>query len=76
MAKKQQQKPLETIDLASLHDVTGGRVARSSQADPQVMQGIKSLAEIIQQVGGAMTQAKASSSQQMMQMMQQMMQRR
>jgi hypothetical protein len=67
---------LESIDLASLQAVTGGRVSRSSAPDPAVLQGIKQLAEIISAVGQNLSQTKAAGSQQMMQMMQQMMQAR
>ena len=76
MAKKQTTPTLETIDLASLHDVTGGRISHSSQPDPQVLQSLKSLGELIGQVGTQKQQAEAQSSQQMMGMMQQMMQKR
>ena len=67
---------LESIDLPALEAVTGGRVSRSSEPDPAVLQGIQQLAEIITAVGQNLAQAKAASGQQMMQMMQQMMQSR
>jgi hypothetical protein len=67
---------LESIDLATLEVVTGGRVSRSSAPDPQVLAGIKQLGELIAQVGQGLVQAKAQGPQQMMQMMQQMMQMR
>jgi hypothetical protein len=67
---------LESIDLAALEAVTGGRVSRSSQADPNVIAGIKQLGELIAQVGQQMIAAKQQGPAQMMQMMQQMMQMR
>ena len=67
---------LESIDVASLQVVTGGRVSRSGGPDPAVLQGIKQLAEIITAVGQNLAQTQAQGGQQMMQMMQQMMQAR
>lgn len=67
---------LETIDLASLHDVTGGRVSMSQGPDPAVVNGMKSLAETVTAVGQAMAQAKEKKSQEMAGMMQQMMAQR
>ncbi len=67
---------LESIDLGTLEVVTGGRVSRSSEPDPQIIAGIKQLGELISQVGQGLVQAKAQGPQQMMQMMQQMMQQR
>jgi hypothetical protein len=68
-----QTTALETIDLASLHDVTGGRISQSQGPDPKVVQTLKSLAETVQQVGGAMNQSKQQKAQEMSGMMQQMM---
>jgi hypothetical protein len=78
MAKQRadQPQPLESIDVATLQAVTGGRISRSSGPDPAVLQGIKQLAEIISAVGQNLAQAKQQSSAQMMQMMQQLMQAR
>ena len=76
MAKPKTPDSLESIDLTTLEAVTGGRVSRSSAPDPNVIAGIKQLAELIQQVGQGLVQAKAQGPQQMMQMMQQMMQMR
>ncbi|MBL0217637.1 MAG: hypothetical protein IPQ07_27650 [Myxococcales bacterium] len=76
MAKPKTPDSLESIDLTTLEAVTGGRVSRSSAPDPNVIAGIKQLAELIQQVGQGLIQAKAQGPQQMMQMMQQMMQMR
>ncbi len=71
-----QPQPLESIDVATLQAVTGGRISRSSGPDPAVLQGIKQLAEIISAVGQNLVQTKQQSSAQMMQMVQQMMQAR
>ena len=78
MSNKHRTEPaLETISLDHLEDVTGGRISASNaQANQQVMQALGSLAELIQNVGGSLVQAKSQGSQQMMQMMQQMMQSR
>jgi hypothetical protein len=67
---------LESIDLGTLEVVTGGRVSRSSEPDPQIIAGIKQLGDLITQVGQGLVQAQAQGPQQMMQMMQQMMQMR
>ncbi|MGE0400862.1 MAG: hypothetical protein AB7T06_29395 [Kofleriaceae bacterium] len=76
--KKQRSQPtaLATIDLASLDGVTGGRVSQSQGPDPQVVAGMKSLAETVTAVGQAMNQAKQQKQAEMGQMMQQMMARR
>ncbi len=76
MAKPQTPDSLESIDLTALEAVTGGRVSRSSTPDPNLIAGVKQLAELIAQVGQGLIQAKAQGPQQMMQMMQQMMQMR
>ncbi len=67
---------LASIDPAVLEAVTGGRVSRSSQPDPAILQGMQQLAQSIVAVGQNMAQAKAASSQNMMQMVQQLMQQR
>lgn len=78
MWKKQrvQPKPFVTIELACLHDVTGGRISNSGGVSPQVADGMKSLAETVNAVGQAMNQAKEKKSQEMAGMMQQMMAKR
>lgn len=73
MAKTHECTTLVSIEPAVLATVSGGRVSRSSQPDPALLQGMQQLAQAIQVVGQNMAQAKAASSQQMMQMMQQMM---
>jgi hypothetical protein len=69
-------KALQTIDLAALHGVTGGRVSMRQGPDPAVVNGMKSLAETVTAVGQAMSQAKNAKSQEMAGMMQQMMAQR
>lgn len=71
-----QPKPFVTIDLASLHDVTGGRISNSGGTDPAVAAGMKSLAETVAAVGQAMSQAKEKKSAEMAGMMQQMIAQR
>ena len=67
---------LESIDLTALEAVTGGRVSRSSQPDPNLIAGVKQLGELIAQVGQQLVASKQQGPQQMMQMMQQMAQMR
>lgn len=68
-----QPQALETIDLACLHDVTGGRISNSGGTDPKVAQGMKSLAETVAQVGQAINQSKEKKKAELGQVMQQMM---
>jgi hypothetical protein len=64
----------ETIDLAALDDVSGGRYTRGPDAiDPALLQGIGELAKAVSVVGQSLAAAKSQSSGQMMQMIQQMM---
>ena len=68
---------LETIDLATLDDVSGGRYTRGPDAiDPALLQGIGELAKAVSVVGQSLAAAKSQSSGQLMQMMQQMTARR
>jgi len=76
MASNEHDDALESIDDASLHAVTGGRVSRSGGPDATTIASIKQLAELINAVGQSITQSQGQSSAQMMQMMQQMMQAR
>jgi hypothetical protein len=69
-------RPLETIDLAALDQVSGGRIGKRSTLDPVLLQGIQQLSQAIMSVGQNLAAAKQGSSQQMMQMIQQMMQAR
>lgn len=73
---RSQPKALETIDLASLHGVTGGRVSQSSGPDPKVVNSMKALAETVTAVGQAMSQKKQQKQQEMAGIMQQMMAQR
>jgi hypothetical protein len=78
MMKKNRSQPeaLETIDVASLHDVTGGRISNSGGPDPAVARGMKSLAETVSAVGQGIAQAKQKKEAEMGQIMQMVMQRR
>ena len=68
---------LETIDLATLDSVSGGRYKRGPDAiDPALIQGIGELAKAVTGMGQGLAAAKQQSDGQMMQMMQQMMQAR
>jgi hypothetical protein len=74
--KQRIRDPFQTIDLAQLDTVSGGRVIPRSGMDPKLGQGIASLAQAISAVGQQMAAQKQAGAQQMMQMMQQMMQMR
>ena len=67
----------ETIDLATLDDISGGRYTRGPEAiDPALLQGIGELAKAVSVVGQSLAVAKQQGDAQLMQMMQQMMARR
>jgi hypothetical protein len=67
----------ETIDLATLDDISGGRYTRGPEAiDPALLQGIGELAKAVSVVGQTLAATKQQSDGQLMQMMQQMMARR
>jgi len=67
---------LETIDLASLEIVTGGRYKQGpEQIDPKLIQAIGELAKAVQSVGTAKIQADQQKQGQMMQLFEQMGQR-
>jgi hypothetical protein len=78
MMKKPRPQPesLQTIDLASLDGVTGGRISNSGGITPDLANATKSLAETVAALKTAREQADAQKSQQTMGMMQQMMQGR
>jgi len=61
--------PLQEIDLATLAQISGGRISPATGPDPAMMQMMQKLLEAVGQLG----QQKQQSSAQMMQMMQQMM---
>jgi len=68
---------LDTIDIASLDTVTGGRVIpQPAQIPPAVIQAIQELTQAVSAVGQNLAQASQANGQGMMQMMQQMMQAR
>jgi hypothetical protein len=62
-------RPLQEIDLATLAQISGGRISPATGTDPAMMQMMQKLLEAVGQLG----QQKQQSSAQMMQMMQQMM---
>jgi len=69
-------RSLETIQPATLAQVTGGIISPRTTLDPVLLQGIQQLSQAIVAVGQSMAAAKQGSSQQMMQVMQQVMQSR
>lgn len=66
----------QTIDLATLDTVSGGRILPRKGIDPMLIQGIQQLAQAVAAIGQSREAAKQAGSQQMMQVMQQMMQSR
>ena len=65
----------ETVELAELDDVTGGRISHGPvQIDPALIQGVGELAKAVASVGQNLAQASQANAQGSMQMMQQMMQ--
>lgn len=67
---------LETIDLAALDQVSGGRITPRTTLDPVLLQGIQQLSQAIVAVGQNLASAKQGGMQMMMQVMQQMMGRK
>ncbi len=76
MTATRNSDPFQSIATGELDAVTGGRIAVRKGPDPQVVAGIKQLAEVIAAVGQKLSADQAGGQQQMMQMMQQMMQGR
>ncbi|MEO8699067.1 MAG: hypothetical protein ABI867_03455 [Kofleriaceae bacterium] len=74
--RKPQPAPFTSISKAVLDHVIGGRLSVSKGPDPQVIRGIKTLAETVGQAGQVMKQQEAEKGAQMQQVMQQMMGRR
>jgi len=70
------KKPLETIDLATLDTVTGGRIIPRSGTDPALLQGITELTKMISEMGKQMNAKKEAGAQQMMGMMKELMAKR
>ena len=66
---------LQTIDLAALDGVTGGRITHVDQLEPALVQGIGELAKAVSSVGQLLADTKQQQSGQQMQLMQQLMQR-
>jgi hypothetical protein len=66
-------KPIASTDLAW---VVGGRIAVHKGPDPEVISGIKTLAESVVATGQVLQQKKQEEGAMMQQMMQQMMGRR
>jgi hypothetical protein len=65
--------PFQPIAKSTLDHVIGGRLSVSKGPDPDVIQGIKTLAETVGKTGQVMQQKKAESGAQMQQIMQQVM---
>jgi hypothetical protein len=76
--KKKQKKvaPLQAIAGSTLEWVVGGRMLMRTGPNPEVLTGIKTLAETVGAVGQVLKQKDAEQQAQMGQMMQQMMGRR
>lgn len=75
-SKRNQPAPLTTITRSSLEYVVGGRVAVHKGPTPEVLQGIKGLAEGVAVLGQKKQADEAGKQQMYGQMMQQMMGRR
>ena len=68
-------REFETLQLAVLESVTGGRHTQGpEQIDPSLIQAIGELAKAVQGVGTNLAQAKQANAQQAMGMIQQLMQ--
>lgn len=76
MKNQRQPQPFQTIDVTTLHGVTGGRISNSGGITPDLANATKSLAETIAALKQAKAQADSQKSQQMAGMMQQMMAQR
>ena len=68
--------PFESLSVADLSTVSGGRLIASKGPSAAVLQGIQELVKMIGEVGQAMATNGQAQSQQMMQLMQQMMEKR
>ncbi|MBX3160824.1 MAG: hypothetical protein KF773_32965 [Deltaproteobacteria bacterium] len=73
---RRRASPFQTIDLATLDGVSGGRIIPQKGMDPTMIQGIQELAKAVAAITQSMDAQKQQSSAQMMQMMQQMMAKR
>lgn len=74
--KRNQQAPLSTIASSALEHVVGGRVAVHKGPTPEVLRGIKDMAEGVAALGQKKQAEDAGKQQMMGQVMQQMMGRR
>jgi hypothetical protein len=74
--KKQKIAPFKPIPGSTLEWVVGGRMLVRTGPNPEVLSGIKTLAETVGQVGQVLKQKDAEKQAQMGQVMQQMMGRR
>lgn len=66
--------PFETIDVAVLETVSGGRKTHVAQIDPALITGIQGLTEAVSAVGQTLAATKQQSEAGKMQMLQQLMQ--
>lgn len=75
MARKQKRQPapLATIAGSTLAHVIGGRMSVKAGTDPELLRGVKTLAETVGQVGQVLQQKQAEKQGMMQQVMQQMM---
>lgn len=71
--RKPKVDPFKPIAKSRLELVVGGRLMVSTGPNPEVLKGIKTLAETVGAVGQVMKQKDAEKQAQMGQMMQQMM---
>ena len=67
------RSPFQTIDLATLDGVSGGRILPKSGPDPLLVQGVQEIGKALAAVTQSMEAQKQKSSQEMMGMMQQLM---
>jgi hypothetical protein len=67
------RSPFQTIDLATLDGVSGGRILPKSGPDPLMIQGVQEITKALAAVTQSMDAQKQKSSQDMMGMMQQLM---
>ena len=68
MTATRNSDPFRSIAAGELDAITGGRIAVRKGPDPQVVAGIKQLAEVIAAVGQKLSADQAGGQQQMMQM--------
>jgi hypothetical protein len=71
--KRKMTSSFETVATTTLAGVVGGRMMVRTGPDPEVLQGIATLAETVGQVGQVLQQKQAERQGMMQQMMQQVM---